>query len=72
VSKEPNYVPRSIRLADIAVVFAGLFHNVMTALHAFSDDILELVTYNAIRKTEVSKAWEDFTQDLEKMEDGNG
>ena len=72
MSKEPNYVPRSIRLADIAVVFAGLFHNVMTALHAFSDDILELVTYNAIRKTEVSKAWEDFTQDLEKMEDGNG
>ena len=72
MSKEPNYVPRSIRLADIAVVFAGLFHNITTAIHVFSDEILELVTYNAIRKTEVSKAWEDFAQDLEKMEDGNG
>lgn len=72
MKKEPNYVPRSIRLADIGVVFAGLFHNVMTAFHVFSDEILELATYNAIRKTEVTKAWEEFAQDLEKMEDGNG
>lgn len=72
MKQEPNYVPRSIRLADIGVVFAGLFHNVMSAFHVFSEEILELTTYNAIRKTEVNKAWEDFTQDLEKMEDGNG
>jgi hypothetical protein len=72
VDKEPNYVPRSIRLADVAVVFAGFFHNMMTAFHVLSDEILELVTYNAIRKAEVNKAWEQFAQDLEKMEDGNG
>ena len=72
MSKKPNYVPRSIRLADVFVVFAGFFHNIMTAFHVFSDEILELATYNAIRKTEVSQAWEDFTQDLETMEDGNG
>jgi hypothetical protein len=72
VSKKPNYVPRSIRLADILVVFAGFFHNVMTAFHVFSDEILELATYNAIRKTEVNQAWEQFAQDLETMEDENG
>ena len=72
MSKKPNYVPRSIRLADVFVVFAGFFHNIMTAFHVFSDEILELATYNAIRKTEVSQAWEDFTQDLETMEDNNG
>ena len=72
MNKKPNYIPRSIRLADVFVVFAGFFHNIMTAFHVFSDEILELATYNAIRKTEVSQAWEDFTQDLETMEDNNG
>jgi hypothetical protein len=72
VSKKPNYVPRSIRFADVLVVFAGFFHNVMTAFHVFSDEILELATYNAIRKTEVNQAWEQFAQDLETMEDENG
>ena len=72
MKKEPNYVPRSIRLADVLVVITGFFHNLVTAFHVLTDELLELATYNAIRKTEVSKAWEDFTQDLEKMEDGNG
>jgi hypothetical protein len=72
VSRKPNYVPRSIRFADVLVVFAGFFHNVMTAFHVFSDEILELATYNAIRKTEVNQAWEQFAQDLETMEDENG
>ncbi len=72
MSKKPNYVPRSIRFADFLVVVAGFFHNIMTAFHVLSDEILELATYNAVRKAEVNKAWEDFTVDLETMEDGNG
>ena len=70
--KEPNYVPRSIRLADVLVVVTGFFHNLVSAFHVLTDELLELATYNAIRKTEVNRAWEEFTQDLEKMEDGNG
>ena len=72
MSKKPNYVPRSIRLADVFVVLAGFFHNIVTAFHVLTDEILELATYNAIRKTEVNQAWEQFTQDLETMEDPNG
>ena len=72
MNKEPNYVPRSIRLADVLVVITGFFHNLVTAFHVLTDELLELATYNAIRKTEVNRAWEEFTQDLEKMEDGNG
>jgi len=72
VKKEPNFVPRSIRFADFFVILAGFFHNLITAFHVFSDEILELAKYNAIRKNEVNQAWEDFTLDLEKMEDGNG
>jgi hypothetical protein len=44
----------------------------MTAIHTFSDEILELATYNAIRETQVNQVWENFTEDLETMEDGNG
>ena len=72
MSKKPDYIPRSIRLADIVVVFAGLFHNIMSALHAFSEEILDVATYNAIRKNQVNQAWEQFTVDLETMEDPNG
>jgi hypothetical protein len=72
VKQQDDYVPRSIRIADFLVVFAGLFHNLMSAFHAFSEEILEVATYNAIRQTQVSKAWENFAQDLEKMEEENG
>jgi hypothetical protein len=44
----------------------------MSAIHVFAEELLDLATYNAIRKTQVNKAWEQFTQDLEKMEDPNG
>lgn len=72
MSKKPNYVPRSIRFADVLVVFAGFFHNLITAFHVLTDELLELATYNAIRETEVNQAWEQFTVDLETMEDENG
>ena len=72
MSKKPNYIPRSIRFADFLVVIAGLFHNIMSAFHVFSEEILDLTTYNAIRKNEVNQAWEQFTVDLETMEDPNG
>jgi len=72
VSKKPDYIPRSIRLADIGVLFAGLFHNIISAVHVFAEELLDLATYNAIRKNQVNQAWEQFTQDLETMEDPNG
>ena len=72
MKKEPDYIPRSIRLADIGVLFAGLFHNIMSAIHVFAEELLDLATYNAIRKNQVNQAWEQFAQDLETMEDPNG
>ena len=72
MKQDPEYVPRSIRLADCLVVIAGFFHNLVSAFHILAEEILDLATYNAIRKTQVNKAWEEFTQDLEKMEDNNG
>ena len=44
----------------------------MRAIEMFASEILDLAVYNANRKTKVSRVWEQFTSDLEKMEDNNG
>jgi hypothetical protein len=72
VDEEQDYVPRSITLADFLVVFTGLFLNLVRSIEMFASEILDLAVYNANRKTKVSRAWEQFTSDLEKMEDNNG
>jgi hypothetical protein len=72
VGNDDDNVPRSVRLADLLVVFSALLHNIVSSFQAFTEELLELSVYNANRETKVSKAWQQFTQDLEKMEDKNG
>ena len=72
MGNDDDNVPRSVRLADILVVFSALLHNIVSSFQAFTEELLELSVYNANRETKVSKAWQQFTQDLEKMEDQNG
>jgi hypothetical protein len=72
VDNEEDYVPRSVTLADFLVVLSGFFVNVTRAIEMLASEILDLAVYNANRKTKVSRVWEQFTSDLEKMEDNNG
>jgi hypothetical protein len=72
VDDNKDYVPRSITLADFLVVITSFFVNIIRSFEALATDILDVAVYNANRKTKVSKVWEQFTVDLEKMEDGNG
>ena len=69
---DKDYVPRSITLADFVVVTLGFALNIVRAIEMLASEILELSIYHANRKTKVSRAWEQFAQDLEKMEDNNG
>ena len=69
---EQDYVPRSITLADFLVVLSGFSVNIIRAFEMLASEILDLAVYNANRKTKVSRVWEQFTSDLEKMEDNNG
>ncbi len=69
---ERDYVPRSITLSDFLVVISGFAVNIIRAVEMLASEILDLAVYNANRKTKVSRVWEQFTQDLEKMEDNNG
>jgi Skp family chaperone for outer membrane proteins len=64
-----NKVPRSVHFADFLVIFAGLLHNIFSAIQAFTEELMEIAVYNANRNSEVSKVWEKFSNDLEKIEE---
>ena len=72
MDEDKDYVPRSVTLADLAVVISGFAVNIIRAIEMLASEILDLAVYNANRKTKVSRVWEQFTSDLEKMEDNNG
>jgi hypothetical protein len=72
VDDDKDYVPRSITLSDFLVVISGFAVNIIRAFEMLASEILDLAVYNANRKTKVSRVWEQFTSDLEKMEDNNG
>lgn len=66
---DEDQVPRSVSPADFGVAFASLAHNLASSLHSFTDDILQIALYHSSRKNKVSEVWEQFAQDLEKMEE---
>ena len=72
MDEKKDDVPRSITLADFLVVIISFVTNIIRSFEALATDILDVAVYNANRKTKVSRAWEQFTADLEKMEDNNG
>lgn len=72
MDKDKDFVPRSVHLADALVILAGFFVNIVRAIEMFASELLDLAVYNANRTSKVSKVWEQFTSDLEKMEDPNG
>jgi hypothetical protein len=64
-------VPRSANFADFLVVLAGLFNNSVRAFEVFTEEMLELAIYNANRNTKINKVWEQFSNDLEKIQEDN-
>jgi hypothetical protein len=69
MSKEEDFIPRPVRRSDFGVIFAGLVHNLASAFHSFTEEILEISIYHANQKTKTMKAWEDMSQDLEKIQE---
>ena len=64
-------VPRPVRSADLLVIIVGFINNVVQSLNVFTEELLELTVYNANRVSKVNKVWEDFTNDLEKIQEDN-
>ena len=62
-------VPRPVRLADFMLIAAGFVHHVALAFEIAMDSILQVAQYHAERKQDESKAWEEFANDLEKLQE---
>ena len=66
-----NNVPRSANFSDFLVILAGLCNNSVRAFEVFTEELLELAIYNANRKNKINKVWEEFSNDLEKIQEDN-
>jgi hypothetical protein len=64
-----NKVPRSVHFADFLVVLAGFVHNITSSVQTATEELMEIAVYNANRNSEVNKAWEQFSNDLEKIQE---
>ena len=64
-----NKVRRPVRPADLLVIFAELAYNMMQVFTGLAESLMELSIYNANRKTELNKVWEDFANDLETIQE---
>lgn len=64
-----NKVRRPVRFADFLVIATELAFNIMQVFTAAVESLMELSIYNANRKTELNKAWEDFATDLETIQE---
>ena len=69
MSNEENFIPRPVRRSDFGVIFAGLVHNVASAFHSFTEEILEISVYHANQKSKTMQAWENMAQDLETIQE---
>jgi hypothetical protein len=71
--EDKDFVPRSVRLADFMVVFSSFVYNLSQTVTVLTEELNEIAIYHANRKTQESRMWEKFTNDLETIpEDTDG
>ena len=66
---EDDYVPRPVRLLDFIVIGAGFLHNLARSLETLTGELMELSIYHSNQKTQVNRAWEDMSIDLENLQE---
>ena len=64
-----NDVPRPVHFADFLVALSGFVHNIAGSVQTLTEEIMEIAIYNANRHAKVNKVWEQFTNDLETLEE---
>ena len=66
-------VPHPVRPTDGLVIVAEFVYNICQVVTGLAESLMELSIYHSNRETKVNKIWDDFTQDLESIqEDTNG
>jgi hypothetical protein len=64
-----NDVPRPVHFADFLVALSGFVHNIAGSVQTLTEEIMEIAIYNANRHAKVNRVWEQFTNDLETIEE---
>lgn len=64
-----NEVPRPVRPTDALVIVAELLFNISQVIATFFESLMELSIYHSNRQTKVNKIWDEFAQDLEKIQE---
>ena len=68
-----NDVPRPVRPTDALVIITEFIFNLAQVFTALTESLYELSIYHSNRETKVNKIWDEFSQDLETIqEDTNG
>lgn len=64
-----NEVPRPVRPTDALVILTEFLYNISQVVATLFESLLELSIYHSNRQTKVNKIWDEFAQDLEKIQE---
>jgi len=62
-------VPRPVRPTDALVIFTEFIYNIMQCFTGLAESLMELSIYHSNRETKVNRVWEDFSSDLESIQE---
>lgn len=66
-----NKINRPIRPVDFVQILLDFVQNIIESFLVLVAQLSEIAMYHSGRETEINRAWEDFTKDLEKIQEDN-
>ena len=66
---DEDKLPRPVRLTDFLVIFTGFMYNLTRTIETLVSELYELSIYHANQKSATIKVWEEFSQDLETIQE---
>lgn len=68
---DKNKVTRPVHLADFLVIATDFAHNIAQSVECLTGELMEIAVYHANRTTKINSVWEEFTNDLETIQEEN-
>lgn len=62
-------VPRPVRPTDALVILTEFVYNISQVVTNLFESLYELSIYHSNRETRVNKIWDEFSQDLETIQE---
>ena len=69
MNHDRNDVPRPVRPTDALVILTEFLYNISQVIATLFESLMELSIYHSTRQTRVNKAWDEFAQDLETIQE---